>query len=97
METLVCLPVAKAGILIPGQIVMECQECGQAIWVSPSGQKMLEEKKMSLLCLPCAKKRITSASEITSPTLEQLKEVEEALGRKPSLLTPEAIWEQLKE
>ena len=55
-----------------------CSRCGEAVWLSPTSAQLLE-RGVAPLCLPCF--RETNKDGQVRSTPEQMREVEEALGR----------------
>lgn len=38
---------------VEGSSLSECSTCGAAIWISPSGRNMIEEKNLVAVCMSC--------------------------------------------
>ena len=55
-----------------------CSRCGEAVWLSPASAQLLE-RGVAPLCLPCF--RVTDEGGPSHVTPEQIREMEEALGR----------------
>ena len=55
-----------------------CSRCGEAVWLSPASAQILE-RGVAPLCLPCW--RQSALDGPTRVTPEQMRELEEALGR----------------
>lgn len=83
-EGLICSPVAGAGNVIPGSIIARCEECGQEVWLAPSGQRIVAEEAPTLLCIPCGMKAIAAdpEPEIVPLNQEQRDEIAEYRRRR---------------
>ena len=55
-----------------------CSRCGEAVWLSPTSAQLLE-RGVAPLCVPCW--RQAGYGRPTRATRQQLRELEEALGR----------------
>jgi DNA-directed RNA polymerase subunit RPC12/RpoP len=78
---LICAPSKgnPAEQQIAGTMRYRCAECGQAVWVAPSGQEKLKQPDVFLLCIPCGLAMIKSDPdpEIAPPTLAQQVELDQ--------------------
>ena len=74
--TMLCAPAFGFAAPIEGSVRRVCADCAQAIWLSPSGQK-LSGPETVLVCTACGISRITHdpEAEIATPTNEQLAEI----------------------
>jgi len=54
-DILVCLPKSR-GPRLPGSITATCSECGQNVLIAPSGQELLRQTPMKVICLECMAK-----------------------------------------
>jgi superfamily II helicase len=80
---IICGP-HDGGPVIPGSIVMVCADCGEEVYLSPSGQKMFIENQSLIICVPCARERMKTDPNVIvhSPTPEQIAELRQFfLGR----------------
>lgn len=56
----------------------KCSECGQPVWVAPSGRKLLaEHPNMKIICIPCATPKIERDSKFMPINEEQKGELRE--------------------
>lgn len=70
---LVCFRVASAPCRpVLGAVQRWCRQCNKAVWVSPSGLKMIQEG-FAVVCLECA----PEDAVVRPPTPEQIKEIVE--------------------
>lgn len=57
VDSLVCAPAHNAdgslSEMVVGSKVEHCDRCGRAVWVAPSGQRVLREKGLEIVCIPC--------------------------------------------
>jgi hypothetical protein len=56
-DILVCSPKSW-GPGLPGSTTAMCSECGQDIVIAPSGQEMLRQTPMRVICLECMAKKL---------------------------------------
>lgn len=85
-DILMCVPVQEARSVYPGSIESECADCEANVWVSPSGQELVREKALTIVCLKCGLDRAVKASElpeirITAEAAEAAEEVRAWLNR----------------
>lgn len=79
---LLCSPVMWGGDVIPGSVEMKCDACDQAIWVAPSGQRMVAAGARTL-CVPCGQDHLAEEGvEVAMPTDDQMKELKDTLLRE---------------
>ena len=57
-EFLICQPVQQALAVILGSVQGECNDCGTSVWIAPSGQKLIRERRFTILCSTCALTRM---------------------------------------
>lgn len=87
-DVLVCVTVTEADEpSVIGSEERECERCGNAIWVSPSGLKKLDEEEVTALCASCAvvylKDGIFGESvQLEELSDEQMAEIAEAGGEE---------------
>lgn len=60
-DILVCAPVSPGAGTVRGSITSACSSCGSAVWVAPSGQKIMDS--MDVLCIPCAMVEMAASDE----------------------------------
>jgi len=77
--TVVGCPAIDGVKVLPGSKLYTCFRCGQATWVSPSGQKLVN-KGARVMCLICMGEINPPPSQIMPVTDEQLAEVRKVLG-----------------
>ena len=81
-----CMPVAwrdEHYQLIPGTTEFECEECGQPIFVAPSGQRMMASNDARAVCVPCGQEIVTAQNiEMSPATDDQVQELKDALLRE---------------
>lgn len=72
---IVCAPISWEAV--PGSTVAECGECGQKVWLSPSGVKILGEQVAAPVCVPCGMELMRGDDNVViqPPTPEQVTEV----------------------
>jgi hypothetical protein len=79
---LLCAPVAWSQDVIPDSIEVECDECGQPIFVAPSGQRMMAQGAR-VVCVPCGQEVMAERGvEPETPTDDQMKELKDTLLRE---------------
>jgi hypothetical protein len=80
---LVCMPVDKMSVVVPGSTKKRCSGCGRAVWVSPASLSLSKKKHLPLLCLPCAAERAAKEEDVKVQPLteEQRKEIRDAIER----------------
>lgn len=44
--------------IYPGSAQVECRDCGTKIWVSPSGQELIEKENAIPVCMQCGQARM---------------------------------------
>ncbi len=87
LSFLVCLPVIDnpdGNNLAASSIKNKCSECGREVWIAPSGRKLITEKGLIIICLPCAHRKEKEAGEsgtVMPLTPEQQGEIRRALGK----------------
>jgi hypothetical protein len=56
-DSLVCSPVhdpnGNLSEAVAGSKVVHCDRCGREVWIAPSGRRMVDEKGLELVCIPC--------------------------------------------
>lgn len=80
-DTLICAPVYDFARdkRAQGSIVESCAECERQVWIAPSGQAMIAEKGLRVLCIPCGFEAIKADPE---PTIAPVSERQEAEIRR---------------
>lgn len=84
-DILVCAPWADDGQHIPGTVRNTCTECGQGVSIAPSGQQLLVECNLRVVCVTCAMEAMREAHdkgekvEVAPLRPEQTKEIAEAI------------------
>ena len=79
---LICSPVIWNGEVLPGSVQHTCDECEQAIWVVPTGQRMMADGAKAV-CVPCGTDIMAERGvEPDAPTDDQIKELKDALLRE---------------
>lgn len=79
-EVLVCMPISWRGYVVPGSLPDKCAECGQPVWVAPSGFLIIHDNPgIQLQCLSCVSNRIVNKGPVLvhDATPAQLDEIEE--------------------
>jgi len=79
---LICRPTSLQHV--PASIVAYCSKCGVGVWIAPSGQRLIKEKGLKVICLDCFKQINPPMEEIADLNDDQLAEIEQALGFRPS-------------
>lgn len=81
---LICAPVAwRSETRIPGTAQRECEDCGQPIWVAPSGQRILQNPNARAVCTPCGQVALEEPdTSLDRPTDDQMKEVRDTFLRE---------------
>jgi len=49
--------------IVPGSVVAKCTDCGVAVYVSPSGQKLQETPPVTVVCMNCTLARLEKEKE----------------------------------
>lgn len=77
-----------ATVHITGSKPFTCADCGDEVWLAPSGQELRQERDLEVLCIRCG---LASASE-AGETFEALtpRQIEEIVTEvtRPSRFTP---------
>ncbi|HMS41240.1 MAG TPA: hypothetical protein PKE69_13505 [Pyrinomonadaceae bacterium] len=79
IDMLVCVPVAGGARPVYGSIRAACHQCKSAVWVSVSGQNVLQTRKdLRPFCMDCATKEMETTdeeikAEIVPGGIEELK------------------------
>jgi hypothetical protein len=82
---LICAPTewGQKACGIPGAVQGVCHECGQPVWIAPSGLAIQAEHDAFIVCLPCGMASIdANPGAQVNATKEQMKEIREALSRR---------------
>jgi hypothetical protein len=70
---------------LAGAVPAKCALCAADVTIAPSGQRMLRDKELTILCIPCAQQTIAAdpRPEIAPVTFEQTRELlEHAFQRR---------------
>lgn len=54
MDVLVCALATAAMTAANSSFDRHCSRCGERVVIAPSGQRLLRERSMKILCLSCA-------------------------------------------
>lgn len=83
VTVLMCLPVEgdPSRYIVPGSIPHQCDDCGIKVWVAPSGQQLISERTVIVVCPGCALDRMSEEPGDIEITGEQAKEIE-AWGKR---------------
>jgi len=79
---LICPPTSLQHV--PASIIGYCSRCGVAVWIAPSGQRLIKEKGLKVMCLDCFKTIKPPMEDIADLNDDQLAGIEQALGFRPS-------------
>lgn len=80
-QGLICEPITPFAKCTPGSIEDHCSECGRDVWVSVAGQRMLRNKLIPILCLPCGMPHVAGgAKAVAAPGA--MDELREAAGQE---------------
>lgn len=62
---------------VPGSVMGRCVRCNALIAIAPSGQRMLDERHLKPLCIPCAQTTGEGLlpGRVEPPTPEQIAEL----------------------
>jgi hypothetical protein len=73
-----------AGASVPGSVIDRCSRCNALITISPSGQRMLDERHLKPLCIPCAQTTGEGLlpGRVQPPTPEQIAELAAYYARR---------------
>lgn len=84
-DILVCARWADDPQHIPGTVRSTCAECGEQVTVAPSGQQLIVECDLRIVCVTCAMEAMREAHdkgekvEVAPLRPEQIKEIAEAI------------------
>lgn len=81
-DCIACVPVDAPGIVAVGSTRARCSDCGAGVWIAPSGVRMVAEKGLVIVCIPCVHKRMAADPnpKIQSITPEQAVEAMRTMG-----------------
>jgi hypothetical protein len=83
-DSLICAPVLDPARdrRAVGSIVESCAKCERQVWVAPTGQAMIAEKGLRVLCIPCGfiAYRADPERKIAPVSEEQKAEIRRALS-----------------
>lgn len=58
-----------------------CERCGREVMVAPSGRRMIRERDLEIVCIPCA--MADPEAEFSPPEPEQIEEVRRHFQLRP--------------
>lgn len=78
---LICMRVTHPGYHVPGSLHVQCTDCSELVWVSPSGWLVLHDSPgAEIVCVECSLNRmLAEPGEIKLPSPAQLEEIKEYL------------------
>jgi len=78
-RALICKLVGSPGYVVPGSLPIKCSQCGQPVWVAPSGWLLLHDDPAAvILCMTCGLAIMTKhKGRIQDLTPAQMEEIEE--------------------
>lgn len=71
---LVCVRVADAGMVTLDSVERDCHRCGEAVWVAPSGLRLIAHENALVRCMPCMAELTDGDDEFMPITDEQIAE-----------------------
>ena len=96
---LVAVPVRLAEVVVPGSAQGNCSECGEPVFIAPSGQKLMSQQPgWKIICVLCfAAREEVTAEEVLDMDPEQEQEFRQTMGYPPSIKTGREILEAVAE
>lgn len=69
---------------IPGSQRRSCRDCSTAVFVAPSGQRTVRDKRLAVICVECGLRRIERdpRPEVAPVEAEQIVELLNAMGHR---------------
>lgn len=95
-RVLVAIPVAVAEEVVPGSVQGTCSQCGCPVFIAPSGQRLMSQHPMEVMCLVCFGSLKVSAEEVMDMLPEQEQEFRQTLGYPPAIKTGAEILEAIE-
>lgn len=75
-DVLVCVNIDEEHVELSEIDV--CRDCGQQVWVSPTGREMQQDKNLKLICKKCVAELMETTDQwalVEPPSPEQLAEL----------------------
>ena len=75
-EVLVCPPTSAGPSRVAESTPACCADCGQGVWVAPSGRALIQRLELTILCRLCVERHQAEGETVTRMPLqpEQLEE-----------------------
>ena len=75
-EILVCPPTSAGPSRVAESTPARCAECGQEVWVAPSGRALILRLELTILCRPCVERHQAEGESVERMPLqpEQIEE-----------------------
>jgi hypothetical protein len=80
-----CFRVGNPEVLeVPGMTRANCVKCGYDVWISPSGMKIMEEKKARVVCDICLDPKLEKewGPPILPPNNDQITDIQDGLWNR---------------